>query len=156
MTMARASTNDLHENDFYGWTEQQSDSLRRAASERRNSPPDLDFEHLAQEIWELGLSLELELYHRYVILLLHLLKWRYQPGLRGPSWRGSINEQRRRIERLLRKNPSLKRKCSSEFGEAYGEAREKAAEETGLTIASFPSSSPFRLSEAEDRDYWPE
>ena len=49
---------------------------------------------LAEEIGDLGLSLERELYHRYVVLLAHLLKWRYQPRSAGASWRGTINEQR--------------------------------------------------------------
>jgi Domain of unknown function DUF29 len=150
------ATDGLHERDFYGWTQQQAELLRRAAVGcQLEGSPGLDWDNLAQEIWELGLSLELQLYHRYVVLLRHLLKrrYRFQPD-RG-SWRGSINEQRYRIERLLRKNPALKPVRRAEFEEAYEEARQGAADETELPISTFPEACPFTLEQAEDRNFWP-
>lgn len=147
---------NLYEQDFYSWTQEQAALLRRAAELRPNDPSGLDWEHLAEEIWGLALSVENELYHRYVVLLVHLLKWRYQAGLQGGSWRGTINEQRRRIARLLRKNPGMKPKRQAEFADAYEEARERAADESGLPLATFPASCPFTLEQAEDREFWPE
>jgi hypothetical protein len=146
----------VYDQDFYSWTQEQAALLRRAAELRLNGPPGLDLEHLAQEIWELGLSLELQLYHRYVVLIQHLLEWQHQPRLRGGSWRGSIDKQRRRIGRLLRKNPGLKPVREAEFGEAYEEARQRAANETGLPLATFPAACPFSLADVEDPGFWPE
>lgn len=145
----------LHEEDFYTWTQQQAQALRGAAVSRPNDPAGLDWEHLAEEIWELGLSLENELYHRYVVLIAHLLKWHYQPKLRGGSWRGTIKEQRYRIARLLRKSPGLKPVRAAEFAEAYEEARERALDESGLPDDIVPTTCPYTLEQVEDRAFWP-
>jgi hypothetical protein len=146
----------LYETDFYSWTQEQAGVLRRAAAARPNDPAGLDWEHLAQEIWELGLSLEMELYHRYVVLICHLLKWRWQAKLRCGSWRGTIEEQRFRITRVLRKNPGLKPKRAEEFADAFEEARARALLETGLPDAMIPTACPFTLEEVEDRAFWPQ
>lgn len=144
-----------YETDFYTWTQEQAERLRQAAEKRPNDPTGLDWAHLADEVWELGLSLENELYHRYVVLLAHLLKWHFQPRLRGGSWRGTIKEQRRRIARLLRKNPGLKPVRAAEFGEAYGEAFERASDETGLPDGTLPVACPYSPEQAEDPSFWP-
>jgi Domain of unknown function DUF29 len=146
----------LYDEDFYSWTREQADLLRRAGEQRLNTPSGLDWEHLALEVWELGLSLELQLYNRYVVLIAHLLKWHHQPRLRGGGWRGTVNEQRRRIARLLRKNPALKPVREAEFTEAYGDARELAADDTGLAIETFPTTCPFTIAQVEDREFWPD
>lgn len=145
----------LYAEDFYSWTRQQAEALRGAAAVRPNDPGGIDWEHLADEIWELGLSLENELYHRYVVLLAHLLKWQAQPRGRGGSWRGTIKEQRYRIARLLRKNPGLKPVRAAEFADAYPEARERALDESGLPDDSVPATCPFALEQAEDQAFWP-
>jgi hypothetical protein len=146
----------LYEQDFYSWTQQQAEILRRGGELRLNAPAGIDWANLAEEIWELGLSLENELYHRYVVLLAHLLKWRWQPKWRGGSWRATIGEQRYRIARLLRKNPSLKPKRLAEFADAYEEAVNRAAGETELPIETFPATCPFTLEQVEDQGFWPE
>lgn len=145
----------LYEEDFYSWTHEQTERLRREADLRRNDPAGLDWEHLAEEIWGLGLSLENELYHRYVVLIAHLLKWQAQPRLRGGSWRGTISEQRYRIARLLRKNPGLKPVRAAEFADAYPEARERALNESGLPDEVVPTACPFTLEQVEDQAFWP-
>jgi hypothetical protein len=65
-------------------------------------------------------------------LILHLLKWKYQPELQCGSWRGSIFEARRRIARLIKRNPSLGSYPGEYLPEAYPAARERALLETGL------------------------
>jgi hypothetical protein len=145
----------LYDQDYYSWTQEQANILRRAGELRLNGPPGLDFEHLAQELWELSLSIENELYHRYVVLLCHLLKWQYQPNFRSGSWRGTIDEQRFRIARLFRKNPGLRQKRAEEFVDAYSVARRRAASETGLAENLFPDSCPFSLDEIEEESFWP-
>jgi hypothetical protein len=146
----------LYEQDFYSWTQEQAELLRSAAATRRNDPAGLDWANLAEEIWELGLSLENELYHRYVVLICHLLKWGWQARLRCGSWRGTIEEQRFRIARLLRKNPGLKPKRVAEFADAFVEARARALVETGLPDDLLPTSCPFTLEEAEDHAFFPQ
>jgi hypothetical protein len=144
----------LYETDFYSWTQEQAQVLRDAAAARPDEPAGLDWEHVAQEIWELGLSLENELYDRYVVLLCHLLRWRAQPRLRSGSWRGSISEQRFRIARLLRRHPSLRPVRAAELADAYPAARARALAETGLPDNAMPTDCPFALEQVEDEAFW--
>jgi Domain of unknown function DUF29 len=149
------SMTSLYERDFFHWAQEQTALLRRAASLRLNAPPGLDWEHIAEEIEQLGKDKLDELNARYVVLVAHLLKWRYQAKMRCGSWRGSVNEQRYRIARVLRRNPSIRPLREREFDEAYAEARQRALDETGLPDQLIPDACPFTLQEAEDRDYWP-
>ena len=75
--------------------------------------------------------------------MLHLLKWDHQEASRSRSWAITIREQRRRVERQLRKNPGLKSRLDEALTEAYEDARDEAAKETGLPMRTFPISSPF-------------
>ncbi len=145
----------LYERDFFHWTQEQTVLLRRAAEMRLNTPPGLDWERIAEEIEQLGKDKLDELNARYVVLVAHLLKWRYQPKGQCGSWRGTINEQRFRIARVLRKNPSVRPRREGEFVEAYDEARQRALDETGLPDRLLPPTCPFTLQQVEDRDYWP-
>ena len=69
----------LYDEDFYSWTREQADLLRRAGEQRLNTPSGLDWEHLALAVMGARLVAELQLYNRYVVLIAHLLKWHYQP-----------------------------------------------------------------------------
>jgi hypothetical protein len=141
----------LYETDRFRWAREQTSLLRRAASLRLNAPRGLGWEHIAEVIEQLGKDKLDELNARYVVLIAHLLKWRYQPALRC----GSINEQRYRIARILHRNPSIRPLRKSEFAEAYAEARQRALDETGLPTHLVPDQCPFVLQEVEDPDYWP-
>jgi len=41
-------------------------------------------------------------------ILIHLLKWQFQPWLRSRTWRNALWVQRRALAKLLRRNPSLR------------------------------------------------
>jgi hypothetical protein len=145
----------LYRQDFYSWGLAQAAGLRRLSELRLNDVPELDWRELAEEIEDLSRSLERELHSRYVVLLLHLLKWQFQPGYRCRSWQASITSQRRAIARLFRKNPGLKAKAADEFGEAYAPARLRAVSETGFAAATFPEHCPFARKPVEDETFWP-
>jgi len=146
----------LHDADFYAWSKEQADTLRRAAGYRLNDIEGLDWLNLAEEIEVLGISLERELFSRYRILLLHLLKWCFQPERRSSSWVRAIDNQRDEIGRLLAKSPSLRGKRLAELTEAYPRARKDAAHETQMPIATFPTDCTFALEQVEDDTFWPE
>ena len=70
------------------------------------------------------------------VLLLHLLKWAYQPERRGKSWRLPIEEQRRQIARHRRDNPSLRSSLDEALQDAFGDAVLRAELETDLAPAT--------------------
>lgn len=146
----------LYEQDFYSWTQQQAEILRRAGEQHLNAPAGLDWEHVAEEIEQLGKDKLDEPCSRYAVLITYLLKWRYQAAHRSSSWRGTINEQRYRIARLIRKNPGVRPDRAEEFADAYDESRQRAIDDTGMPAESFPAICPFTLVQVEDQAFWPE
>ena len=139
-----------YRNDYHAWALQNARLLREGRLE------EIDVDNIAEELEDMGGSKERELESRLGVLLAHLLKWVYQPERRGNSWSATIEEQRRRLERLLRKNPSLKAKLQACFLDAYGDARLIASRETGLNKSHFPEISPFSLEQTLADAYWPE
>lgn len=87
--------------DFHAWTQDQATLLRSGRL------AEIDGEHIAEEIETLGRGERRELVNRLSVLLLHLLKWSFQPERRGKSSELTIKEQRRQLARHLRDNPSL-------------------------------------------------
>jgi len=77
-----------YEQDFYGWTQEQAALLRAGRL------TDLDIENLIEEVETMGRSEKRELESRLTVLLLHLLKWKYQPNRRGRSWNLTIKGHR--------------------------------------------------------------
>jgi len=147
------STNaELYEYDFFAWT-QTTGALIRAGKWY-----DLDREALAEEVESLGRSEYRELEHRLDGLLMHLLKWHYQPSGRqtGHSWRSTIREHRRQLTRLLRDSPSLRPRMATVLPENYANARVDASDETGLPLATFPQACPWTVVQVLDEDFWPE
>jgi len=142
--------NELYQTDFYAWTQQQARLLR----ERRWD--DVDLENVAEEIETLGRSDKRQIESRLVILIAHLLKWKYQPGGRSVSWTSTITQQRLRIKGLLKESPSLKRYPGKVFLDQYLEARLEASKETGIAFDLFPKECPFTIEEILDVDFFPE
>jgi len=146
----------LRDDDLYSWSLEQAAVLRRAAELRVNNLDGLDWDGVAGELEYIAIAIENEIFSRYAVLLCHLLKWRHQPNFRSSGWQGTINEQRRRIARLSRKNPGLRAKRQGEFDDAYESARARAAAETGLALEGFPATCPFTLDQVENDAFWPD
>ena len=139
----------LYDDDFYAWTQQQAALLRqgRVAS--------LDLPNVLEEIETLGRKEIAELRSRFTVLALHLLKQLHQPERSGRSWQTTILNQRIEIGRHMKDNPSLEPKAEAVFAEAYADARELAASETGLALSTFPQALPFSREQALDRTWQP-
>jgi hypothetical protein len=141
---------DPHKQDFYAWTRDQARLLRAGRFES------LDIAHLIEEVEDMGGNIRRQLENRLEALLMHLLKWKYQPNLAGKRWQLTIAEQRRRIAKLLRKNPSLKAELDEALQDAYEDARFGAMMETGLNLDAFPEEPPFTLAQTLDAEFLPE
>jgi hypothetical protein len=148
--MSARTKPSLYERDFYAWTSEQAALLRA----RDLSSADLD--NIAEELESMGRSEKRELVDRLSILLLHLLKWRFQPGLRSASWRLSVEEQRYRLADHLKDNPSLKATLSEAIAQGYNLAVIGCARETGLEKKAFPAKCPWPFEQIMDATFWPE
>jgi hypothetical protein len=139
----------VYEQDFYSWTQQQAELLRKRQF------AEMDIDNLIEEIESMGRSEKRELESRLSVLLLHLLKWQYQPAYQGRSWALSIDEQRIQFLRVLQDNPSLKSQINTTITSAYKLAIVKASKETGLSKKTFPDVCPWSLSELADELFYP-
>ena len=142
-------TTATYETDFYLWTQQQADLLRQGALSA------LDIENLIEEIDDMGASNRRSLGRFLELVIMHLLKWQYQPQRRGTSWQTSISKGRNAIERTLEYSPSLKRQLPDMIVAEYRRARKEASLETGLPLTTFPEECPFTVEQITG-DYWPD
>jgi hypothetical protein len=138
-----------HDEDFFLWTQRQATLIRAGQLES------MDREHVAEEIESLGISDRRQLRNRLEVLMMHLLKWQFQPMHRSRSWRSTIRTQRRRIERVLEESPSLRREVAELSREEYPAAREAASAETGFALGTFPKSLPYAPEQILDNDFYP-
>ncbi len=93
---------------------------------------------------------------RLAVLVMHLLKWCYQPTRRSHSWRLTISEQRHRLKRLLRHHPSPSNVLPQALIDTYPHAYPHALTETRLPATAMPRECPWMLDQILDEDFWPE
>jgi len=140
----------LYEHDHYAWLTRQAGLLagRRFA--------ELDLENLIEEIETLGRSEKHDIENRLGVLLMHLIKWSYQPERRSGSWTSTLIEQRARLARRLQESPSLRAYPADVLGHEYALARRRAAAETGLPVEAFPEKCPYSVDQVLDPDFLPD
>ena len=141
------------EEDFYGWLLAQASALRA----RGDGP--IDWENVAEELEGMGRNEENSLQSYLERLLLHLLKYAYQPDKITPSWESSIENSRDRIRLLFKRSPSLKSKIEELFEDAYPLARRQAGAQMRMRKrqreARLPKICPWPLKTVLDPDFWP-
>jgi len=141
----------LYEQDFYSWALQQAQLLKMGQFTQ------LDINHLIAELESMSATEKRELISRLEILLMHLLKWKFQPVFQNRSWRLTIKEQRLQLDDHLQDNPSLKNPEILQviITKAYRRALVKAETETGLDGKVFPQTCPYSLAQIMDMDFYP-
>ena len=144
-----------YDKDVILWSREQAALLRSGQFSQ------LDIEHLADEIEDVGKSEQRELANRMTVLLAHLLKWHYQPKLRakgGKSWRDTIDHQRERIARRIDKTPVLKATAQDPdwLEDTWADATALAAKETGLSRAGFGIANPWTMEQVLSPDWLPD
>ena len=140
----------LYETDFNLWLEQTVNHLKNGNLDA------LDLDNLIEEISDMGRNNRREVFGRLKVLLLHLLKWQYQPEKRTNSWINTIGEQREQLELILRDSPSLKPYVADIFAECYQKAVRGMVNETNLPKETFPIDCPFSQEQVLNWDYLPE
>lgn len=148
---------DLYERDFYAWTRQQAQALRRLAETRPNAP--VDWEHLVEEVADLGKSERDAVRSHVRRIMLQPLKLQNAPASapRG-AWASSILESRAALEDKL--TPTLRADARRNLARLYARARARAA----LELAEFgereaaerlPTACPYALRDLLDEDWLP-
>ncbi|PHJ66100.1 hypothetical protein VF14_16150 [Nostoc linckia z18] len=144
------SGSDLYEQDFYLWIQTTAELLKQ------KNFTQLDLENLIEEIQTMGRSEKKALRSNLEVVLMHLLKYKYQSEKRSGSWRATIREHRKRLKEALEESPSLKPYFDEVLRQCYDHARLLAADETELAVAIFPEQSPFTPEQVLDPDFLPE
>jgi hypothetical protein len=146
----RARPAPSYDGDYYAWSQDQGARLRAA------KPKDIDWENLAEEIESLGRSDKRAIESDLAVVMVHLLKWAYQPQKRKAGWKASTIEHRIRIRKFLAESPSLRSYPAKVLAEQYDIARLKAAAETRLAQRTFPETCPFTIEQILDLTWYPE
>ena len=142
--------NANYEYDFYAWANEQAALLRAGKLAQA------DVEHIAEEIESMGKTEKRELVSRLRVLMLHLLKWQFQPLGRTASWEASIGVQRLDLAEHLKDNPSLKPYVPEAIETAFKGALLETAAETKLPKSTFPPTCPYSFDQMMDAEFWPD
>jgi len=129
---------ELYEADETAWL----DAMAMLIAERRTS--EFDLPNLQEFLESMANRDRRETFSRMVVLLVHLLKWEYQPDRRSDSWTDTIRNQRFELELLL-ESGTLSNHIREEFERAYGKSRKQVSQQTSLDIDVFPFECPWTL-----------
>jgi hypothetical protein len=140
-----------YDTDYAAWADTQ------AAALRAKEWAALDIDHLAEEIENVGGSIRKGLVSQLERLLLHLLKWRYDPAEEPRRlWRLSILDARHEISKDLATNRSLRDYPAERLADAYHYARRVVVLDTELPLATFPEACPWTVAQVLDEEFLPE
>jgi hypothetical protein len=148
--MGAHETASLYDRDFFEWTTQVARLLREGRF------TEVDVEHLAEEIEDVGKRDKRGVEGHLRIVLLHLLKWQGQSQKRSRSWRASIRTHRIALSKLFKDSPSLRRHDREVLGDVFAEAVGVAMDETGLPRECFPAQCPYTFEQIMNFDFLPE
>lgn len=150
MSPLKTDYQTLYQTDYLQWIDTTVEKLRH------RDYGNVDWENLIDEIQDMGRSERRSLKSNLIVVLVHLLKWQFQPDSRSGSWEGSIVEHRRRIQEALDDSPSLQPYLESIFAPCYPQSVKQAKAETGLPLETFPQQCPYELAEVLNDEFLPE
>ena len=139
----------LYEQDYYQWLTTTAQKLRQGKL------AEVDLVNLIEEIDDMGRSEKKAIRSNLRILLMYLLKYKYQLEKQTNSWLFTIVEHRKRLQESFKDSPSLKPYFSQVFDKCYQDAIDLATAETGLNRETFPNHSPFTPTESLSSEYLP-
>ncbi len=149
---------ELYEEDFYAWTRDQAQALRRLAASRPNLA--LDFPHLIEEVADLGTSQRDAVRSQLRRIIEHCLKLEYSPA-REPraGWYETIIQARTEIEDKI--SPTIRRGlpsgCLRAHARRRGATRRRRSRLHGEPAAAdaLPETCPYRLADLLRHDWYP-
>ncbi|MCI4624617.1 MAG: DUF29 domain-containing protein [Candidatus Magnetoovum sp. WYHC-5] len=145
-----AKEKTLYETDFYQW------ALHNAELLRQGRLTEIDIDNIAEEIESMGRNNKKELTSRLIVLIMHLLKWQYQPKRRSRSWKLTISTQRSEIGLLFENSPSLKYDIETVIEKSFKNAKILFEDQTGISKQTLPEICPYIFEQLSDYEFWPE
>jgi len=139
---------NLFETDEHAWIFEQINRLDPLDVEN------IDTSNLKRLLEDLAKSDRSEIRSRLIVLLMHLLKFKYQPNMATNSWRNTVLTQRRQILEKIEESGTLRNYLKDVFNKVYPKAREDAVIETGLPEKTFPKKCPFSLKQVLDPKFF--
>ncbi|KJU84442.1 protein containing DUF29 [Candidatus Magnetobacterium bavaricum] len=140
---------DLYEVDFYQWVFYNADLLRQGRFS------EIDLENIIEELESMARKDRRELLSRLAVLIMHLIKWQYQPERRSESWSTTIRNQRTELKLLLADSPSLKYNIEAVTAKGFIAAKEEFEDETGISTKILPETCPYTFEQLMARGFWP-
>ena len=144
-----------YDDDFYAWTREQARLLREAARERLNTP--IDWDHVAEEIEDMGRNDRRAINSHLARIIEHLLKLEFSPAADPRSgWRKSVREQRAAAADVLADSPSLKGHV--DLALAFRRGRGFATDGLGqdrVEERELPPECPYGFDQLLNDDWWP-
>jgi DNA-binding PucR family transcriptional regulator len=147
----------LYEDDFYAWTRDQGQALRRLAEQRWNGP--LDLEHLAEEVEELGMQARNAVRSQLERVIEHLLKLEHSPAAEPRAgWMNSVDDARARTEDAM--TPTIRRETEPLLSMLYRRARRRVARDLVAqgekeAARALPADCPYAFDDLIADDWWP-
>lgn len=137
--MMTRELHNLYESDETAWLDAMAQLIRDGHRE------DLDYRHLGEFFEDRAKRDRREVKSRLRVLIAHVLKWLYQKEMRTPSWRETVNAQRRLLEEELLTRGTLRNHAESILEETYAKAIKDAAQDSNLPTETFPTECPWTL-----------
>lgn len=145
----------LYDHDFFAWTQDQAAALRRAQGDRIDAP--LDWEHIADELEQLGGSIKESIQCELATVIEHLLKFEHSPDTSSRTkWRASVRKARRHLNDKIASNPSLASYPRVILTDAWLDGRDDAIQDDSIVEAALPAECPYTLEQLQDAVWWPE
>jgi len=150
------STSARYGNDFYTWTQEQGRLLEIAA--KTGTPPPLDFENLAEEVYALGRTQKRAIQWALTRVIEYLLKLEHAPdGESRSAWEEAVIANRFIAADALGASPSLINEI--DFVRAYRDGRRMAmvaleADPNGQR--RLPVQCPYPMDKILNENWWPE
>lgn len=136
-----------YEQDWAAWAAHQANLLKQRRFD------ELDVDNLLDEVESLAARDFKAWVSAIRLVLMHMLKWDYQPDRRTRGWFVTIVRERTEIEDGLEMSPSYARRTDEAIAKAYRGARREAAAETGLPPNTFPETCPYDWTAITTREH---
>jgi Domain of unknown function DUF29 len=147
----------LYKKDFYAWTRDQAEALRRLADQRWNGP--LDLLHLAEEVEDLGSEQQWAVESQLERVIEHLLKLEHSRSA-APRRQRMISVNNARGETKRRLTPTIRGHVEPALADLYRRARRNAElslvdHQEADAARALPATCPYAFDDLLADEWWP-